>query len=119
MKAAVIEETAPTATSPVQRERGVAVGGEVVDDDVGDLAEALAARVLGRHPGGVLEAGHGDDAVARLLRLEREADDGAVDAGVAGDEEDVGRGGGGELPQGVDDGRLALEGRGVGEDRRS
>ena len=42
MKAAVIEETAPTPTSAaVEGEGGVAVRRQVVDDDVGDLAEAL------------------------------------------------------------------------------
>ena len=121
MKAAVIEETAPTPTAPpgaVEGEGGVAVRRQVVDDDVGDLAEACPARVLGGDPGGVLEAGDRDDPVAVLLRRECHAHDRAVDAGVGGDDEHVLRVRLDRLPEVVHDGRLTLEGGPVEEDRR-
>ena len=48
-----------------QLEGGVAERREVVDDDIGDLRQALAARVLRLDGLGVLEAGHRDDAGGR------------------------------------------------------
>ena len=59
--------------------RGVAVQGEVVDDDIGYLRQPLPARMLRSDGVGVLEAGDGDDGVAALLGAQRHLDDRAVD----------------------------------------
>src|SRR3954447_6006789 len=60
----------PDADVAVEGDRGVAVRRQVVDDEVGDLAQTCAARVLGGDLGGVLEAGDRDDTVAVLLGRE-------------------------------------------------